>query len=126
MNNSKNIGVNNGRLSAMPKSPNAVSSQADDSNKQVDALPMTGSAMETKQKIISCLKQMGGNTINNETENYLYSVFTTRLMRFKDDVEFYIDKSANLVHFRSASRVGHSDLGANRKRYQVFKELYLK
>jgi uncharacterized protein (DUF1499 family) len=125
MNNSKNLGVSNGQLSKMPKSPNAVSSQADDTDKQVDALPMTGSAMETKQKIISCLKQMGGNAIENETDSYVYSVFTTRLMRFKDDVEFYIDEAHQLVHFRSASRVGHSDLGANRKRYQSFKELYL-
>ena len=126
MNNSQNLGVNNGQLSAMPKSPNAVSSQTADASKQVDALPMTGSELETKQKIISCLKEMGGNAIENETENYLYSVFTTRLMRFKDDVEFYIDESAKLVHFRSASRVGHSDLEANRKRYQAFTKLYLK
>ncbi|MFT7527048.1 MAG: hypothetical protein ACI9LY_002200, partial [Arenicella sp.] len=69
--------------------------------------------------------QMGGNAIENETDSYVYSVFTTRLMRFKDDVEFYIDEAHQLVHFRSASRVGHSDLGANRKRYQSFKELYL-
>ena len=126
MNSSKNLGVNNGQLSTMPKSPNAVSSQTDDTDKQVDALPMTGSGLETKEKVISCLKEMGGNAIKSETENYVYSVFTSRLMRFKDDVEFYIDESAQLVHFRSASRVGHSDLGANRKRYQAFKKLYLK
>ena len=126
MNSSKNLGVNNGQLSAMPKSPNAVSSQTNDTDKQVDALPMTGSGLETKEKVISCLKEMGGNAIKSETENYVYSVFTSRLMRFKDDVEFYIDESAQLVHFRSASRVGHSDLGANRKRYQAFKKLYLK
>jgi uncharacterized protein (DUF1499 family) len=126
MNNPKSLGVNNGQLSPMPQSPNAVSSQTDDAGKQVDALPMTGSGLQTKQKIISCLTEMRGNVINNETGNYLHSVFTSRLMRFKDDVEFYIDESAKLVHFRSASRVGHSDLGANRKRYQAFKELYLK
>jgi uncharacterized protein (DUF1499 family) len=51
-------------------------------------------------------------------------VFTTRLFRFKDDVEFYIDADEGQVHFRSASRVGYSDMGANRKRYQAFKELY--
>jgi uncharacterized protein (DUF1499 family) len=126
MNNPKSLGVNNGQLSPMPQSPNAVSSQTDDAGKQVDALPMTGSGLQTKQKIIGCLTEMRGNVINNETGNYLHSVFTSRLMRFKDDVEFYIDESAKLVHFRSASRVGHSDLGANRKRYQAFKELYLK
>ena len=125
MNNPKSLGINNGQLSPMPKSPNAVSSQTDAADKQVEALPMIGSELQTKQKIISCPKEVGANVINNETENYLHSVFTSRLMRFKDDVEFYIDESAKLVHFRSASRIDHSDLGANRKRYQAFKELYL-
>ncbi len=113
MNNPKSLGINNGQLSPMPKSPNAVSSQTDAADKQVEALPMIGSELQTKQKIISCPKEVGANVINNETENYLHSVFTSRLMRFKDDVEFYIDESAKLVHFRSASRVDHSDLGAN-------------
>ena len=126
MNNTKTLGVTNGQLAAMPKSPNAVSSQTDDSGKMVDALAMTGTESQTKQKIISCLKEMGSNKIEDDTENYVYSVFTSRIMRFKDDVELYIDQSAQLVHFRSASRIGHSDLGANRKRYQAFKELYLK
>ncbi|MFT4629155.1 MAG: hypothetical protein ACI9WC_000275 [Arenicella sp.] len=47
----------------MPKSPNAVSSQAYNIDKHVDALPMTGSTTGTKQRIISCLKQMDGNSV---------------------------------------------------------------
>ena len=63
---------------------------------------------------------MPGAVIEQQESDYLYAVFTSPLMRFKDDVEVYIDESSNLVHFRSASRVGYSDLGVNRKRYEAF------
>ena len=85
---------------------------------------MAGSVAETRDKILACLKQMGDNKIKSRTEDYLHAVFTSRLMRFKDDVELYIDVSAQQVHFRSASRIGYSDLGANRKRYEAFRKLY--
>ncbi len=54
--------------------------------------------------------------IVEESENYLHGVATTKIFRFKDDVEFFYDQSAELLHFKSKSRVGHSDLGTNRKR----------
>ena len=124
MNKYKKLGVNNGQLAAMPKSPNAVSSQATDKRMQVNALPMSGSVAETRDKIISCLKQMGGNAVESQSDDYIHAIFTTPLLRFKDDIEFYIDEANSDVHFRSASRVGYSDMGANRKRYEAFKALY--
>jgi uncharacterized protein (DUF1499 family) len=124
MSKAHTLGVTNGKLADLPQSPNAVSSQTSQSAKQVEALPLKGSAVETKAAIIDCLAKMGGNKIAEQADDYISAVFTTRLFRFKDDVEFYIDADEGQVHFRSASRVGYSDMGANRKRYQAFKELY--
>ncbi|MFQ3247569.1 MAG: hypothetical protein ACI9SP_004228 [Arenicella sp.] len=124
MSKAHTLGVTNGKLADLPQSPNAVSSQTSQSAKQVEALPLKGSAVETKAAIIDCLAKMGGNKIAEQADDYIRAVFTTRLFRFKDDVEFYIDADEGQVHFRSASRVGYSDMGANRKRYQAFKELY--
>ncbi|MFT6099458.1 MAG: hypothetical protein ACJAYF_002005 [Arenicella sp.] len=124
MSKAHTLGVTNGKLADLPQSPNAVSSQTSQSAKQVEALPLKGSAVETKAAIIDCLAKMGGNKIAEQADDYIRTVFTTRLFRFKDDVEFYIDADEGQVHFRSASRVGYSDMGANRKRYQAFKELY--
>jgi len=59
---------------------------------------------------------MPGSRIVDINENYLYATFTTRLMGFTDDLECLID--ANTLHCRSASRVGRSDLGENKKRVQ--------
>ena len=119
-----NLGVTDRKLAPMPASPNAVSTQAEEAGKRVEPLTMAGSVAETREKILACLEQMGGNKITTDTGDYIHTVFVTRLLRFRDDVEFYIDGSQGQVHFRSASRVGYSDLGANRRRYEAFKTLY--
>ena len=51
-----------------------------------------------------------------ENDNYLHAVATTKIIRFKDDVEFFFNDKENLLHLKSKSRVGHSDLGTNRRR----------
>lgn len=124
MSKEQKLGVTDGKLADLPRSPNAVSSQTNQSAKQVEALTLKGSAMETKAVIIDCLSKMGGNSIVSQTDDYIHAVFTSLLFRFKDDVEFYIDVAAGQVHFRSGSRVGYSDMGANLKRYKAFKALY--
>jgi len=45
--------------------------------------------------------------------------------RFVDDVEFYLDETARVVHFRSASRMGYYDFGMNRRRMKEISEQYL-
>jgi len=118
------IGHQNGQLAAMPDKPNAVSSQTDIVDKQVAPLPYKGDAQETKQAVLAALAAMGNNAIEVQESHYIYSIFTTELMRFHDDVELLLDDKTQQVHFRSQSRAGHSDLGVNRQRYEQFKALY--
>jgi uncharacterized protein (DUF1499 family) len=59
--------------------------------------------------------------IITETENYLYAEFTSKLMGYVDDVEFLLDDGAKVIHVRSASRLGQSDLGVNRKRIETIR-----
>lgn len=119
------LGVTNGKLASMPETPNAVSSQTDIESKYVSPLPMTGSVQETKKKILQCLQEMGNNSIVTQNDTYIHAVFVTPIMQYHDDVEFYIDTKTQNVQFRSASRVGKSDFGANRARYNSFKKVYL-
>ncbi len=62
----------------------------------------------------------------SEQTTYLHFTFQSALFGFVDDVEFYFDDTKKLIHFRSASRTGYSDLGANRKRMDAIVESYLK
>jgi len=113
-----NLGVREGRLRPCPLSPNCVSSQSTDREHYVEPLsyssPKPG-AMAALKKIILQKKR---TKIVNETGTYLHAEFTSALWRFVDDVEFSFDESAKLIHMRSASRVGHSDFGVNRKRVE--------
>lgn len=115
-----NLGVTDGKLAPCPNTPNCVSSQAPDSDEQHKIAPLTYSSnpAEAMATLKSLIQGMERTNIVNETENYLYAEFTSALMGFVDDVEFYLDPSANVIHVRSASRLGQSDLGVNRKRVE--------
>jgi len=111
-----NLGVNNGKLAACPGTPNCVSSQSDDTKFKVKPL-----ASATIAQIKSAIEGIEGSTIVEEKEDYLYAEFTSKLMGYVDDVEFYADKQTNVIQVRSASRLGKSDLGANRQRIEAIR-----
>lgn len=119
------LGVKDGSLAPMPETPNAVSSQTDIADKKVAPLPMRGSMEQTRETILAVLRQMGRNSVQKSEPDYIHTVFVSPLMKYHDDVELFIDEKNGLVHFRSASRVGYSDLGANKKRYEAFRTLYM-
>lgn len=119
-----NIGVHDGQLSPMPKSPNAVASYTQVSEKKVEPLPIYQSAGETMKLLKQVVEEQGGKIITQE-DQYLHAVYTSDTMKFKDDVEFLIREDTNIVDFRSASRVGQSDMGVNRKRYDSIRARYL-
>ena len=110
-----------------PDSPNCVSSQADpnDETHYMAALPYTGSVMDAKEKLVAIIKGQPRATIVTEQDTYLHVEYRSLIFRFVDDVEFYIDEAAHLIQFRSASRLGHSDMGVNRKRMEGIREQFV-
>ena len=117
----QNLGVSDGRLADCPVAPNCVCSQETDSVHQIEPLKLTGSTAEAKQQLKSIIATFPRATIIDEADGYLHAEFTSALFRFTDDVEFLIDDSAGVIHVRSASRTGHSDLGANRERVEAIR-----
>ena len=114
------LGVRNGNLKAMPSSPNAVSSQATDAH-QIEPLAYKG-AQEQAMKALKAIIEGAPNTRIVETKpDYLYVEYASLLLGFVDDVEFYFPPNAKIIHVRSASRLGYSDLGVNRKRIEAIR-----
>lgn len=117
------IGINNGSLSPCPAKPNCVASQAADEKHFSESFQYT----TEKSVAIKCLKEIilsqPRTTIVSETDNYLYAEYTTACFRFVDDVEFYFPENEQVIHFRSASRLGYSDLGVNKKRIEAIRLL---
>ncbi len=108
-----NLGVKDGKLAPCPGTPNCVSSQSEDPQFKIAPLPPV-----TIADLKTIVANMERTTIIEETDNYLYAEFKSKLMGYVDDVEFYLDSDANVIQVRSASRLGKSDLGVNRKRIE--------
>ena len=113
-----NLGVSAGRLAPCPNSPNCVSTQATDSRHGMQPIPFSGDVEEALRTIEAIVRARPRTIIVTMGNAYLHAEFTSRLFRFVDDVEFFVDENAHQIHFRSASRVGHSDLGANWRRME--------
>ena len=120
----KNLGANNGRLAPCPNSPNCVSTQTSDSQHTMEAIVFDVSPDDAMRKLKAVLAVIPRMEIITETESYIHAEATSLIFRFRDDVEFFIDQQSNLIHFRSASRVGKSDLGANRKRMEEIRTAF--
>lgn len=119
------LGLKDGRLLPCPESPNCVCSLATDEEHGIKALPMHADAEATLAALKSVIAEMPRTKLLEEAPNYLRFQFTSALMRYKDDLELHLVPDEGLVQVRSASRLGHSDLGANRKRVEDLRERYL-
>ena len=111
----QNIGIQSGRLAACPDSPNCVSSFEADETHGIEPLAATLSEIE---QILLGLNQAN---IVDAGKNYLYAECTSTIMGYVDDVEFLYDAASSVTHVRSASRLGYSDMGANRKRIEAIR-----
>jgi len=116
-----NIGVQAGKLAACPSSPNCVSSQSLDAEHKIEPLTYNSTTVEAMAQLKKVIESEERTKILSETPNYLYAEFSSKLMGFVDDVEFYLDEAAKFIHVRSASRLGQSDLGVNRKRIETIR-----
>lgn len=103
-----------GRLPPCPASPNCVNSQEGG----LQPLEFTGSVADAMATLRMVVTSMPRTTIVEEAEDYLHVTYRTALFRFVDDVQFLVDADAGLIHVRSASRLGVSDLGTNRRRVE--------
>lgn len=117
------VGLQDNRLSDCPKSPNCVSSDARDDKHRVDPFQLSGDAGEKWQELAGVVENMKRTAIVTQTDHYLHAESTSRIFRFVDDLELLLDRESGTVAVRSASRVGYSDLGANRKRVDRLRQL---
>jgi uncharacterized protein (DUF1499 family) len=116
-----NLGVDAGLLAPCPGTPNCVSSQSSDPKHAIEPLSYRSSPEQAFQNLKTAIQGLERTKIITEGDNYLYAEFTSSLMGFVDDVEFYLNTEKNVIEVRSASRLGESDLGVNRKRVETLR-----
>jgi uncharacterized protein (DUF1499 family) len=127
------LGVKDGRLKAPSFTPNSVSSQTllhpDHPMRayaQIAPLPLLGtgnsSGPQTLAALVRLIEQTPGGRVVESTDHYLRAEFTTPMLRFVDDTEFWFDAQNLRVDVRSASRLGRKDFGVNRGRVQALRD----
>jgi uncharacterized protein (DUF1499 family) len=108
------LGLKDGCLRPCPSSLNCVNSMGnEDETHRIK--PFRGVSLVELRELLQNEERV---EIVTDRENYLHVEFTSLIMRFVDDVEFFSVAEEQVIHVRSASRLGRSDLGANRRRVE--------
>lgn len=114
------IGLVDGKFTPCPDKPNCVNSEfIDDQAHYIPPFRYRAAEPGEILKILKAVILEAGGKIQSEKENYLAATFTISLFGFVDDLEIRQDETNHMIHVRSASRVGTSDLGVNRKRVEL-------
>ena len=115
------IGVHGTQLVDCPASPNCVSSTAADDEHYIAPIEYSAEPSAVRDQLIALLNNQPRTQIIEQTDDYILVEFTSRLMGFVDDAEFYFLPDGHTLALRSAARLGESDLGVNRRRLEQFR-----
>ena len=109
-------------MTPCPSTPNCVSSIDKDRQHFIESLHFSGPAADAQHRLLEILFSLKRTRVVSSKENYLRAESVSAIMRFVDDLEFFIDINENVIHVKSASRVGYSDLGVNRRRVEKIRK----
>lgn len=113
-----------GKLRPCPDSPNCVCSEYPESDHSIEPLSFLDDADSAWARLVRILNDQPRTKIVTQADGYLEARVRTRILRFEDVVEFRVDRAAKLIHLRSASKVGYSDLGVNRRRIETLRRQF--
>ena len=106
-----------------PPAPTAWRLTLDDEGHAIAPFRYRKTRAEAKEALKAIIRALPRTQLVEEEESYLHYEFTSLILRFVDDVEFLFDDETKTIHFRSASRTGHGDLGVNRNRMENIRSL---
>lgn len=117
------LGIKQGTLGTCPASPNCVSSDSHDTEHHVQPIQLAHSSDISWPRIRQQVTGLPRTRIISYTDNYLHAECSSRLFGFVDDLELHLRAEENIIAVRSASRLGYSDLGVNRRRIEDLRTL---
>jgi uncharacterized protein (DUF1499 family) len=119
------LGVVDGKLAPCPAAPHCVTSQQEGGIHSIAPIHYTMSRDDARRRLVSIIRAMPGADLITDSNDYVRAEFTTPRFKFVDDVEIYLDDRDKLAHFRSSSRTGFWDLGANRRRIEEIRRQFV-
>lgn len=119
-----NLGVAAGRLAPCPDSPNCVSSQTDPADRThfIQPLRYEDASEAAWARLVRLVSSQPRTRVIKVTDRYLHAEVSTLVLRFVDDLEFLLGPAE--IHVRSASRLGRTDFGVNRRRVERLRRAF--
>lgn len=108
-------------LAPCPSSPNCVSSLSKNPRSAIKPLFFSSSIADAQKSIRELIQTMPRARIIHDELGHIHAEFSSRLFKFVDDVEFVLDAETQRIDYRSASRIGYYDFGANRRRLETIR-----
>ncbi|MDF1740786.1 MAG: DUF1499 domain-containing protein [Verrucomicrobiales bacterium] len=116
--------VDNGKIGEVTGKPNCVSSFSTDRKYQIDPIAYQSDEREVWGELIEAVESIPKTRIVTNEPPYLYAETFSKVFGFVDDLEIMQNEEKKIFHVRSASRVGYSDMGANRKRVEELRKKF--
>lgn len=120
----KTLGLVDNQFVACPAKPNCVSTHSTNPQHASNPIRFSGSAAEAFDRLQAIVEQQPRAQIITAANGYIRAEFTSRIFHFVDDVQFLFDENQQVIHFRSSSRSGYSDLGVNRHRMESLRTAF--
>lgn len=119
-------GVVAGRLALCPSSPHCVCSEPGEMEAAAIApleLPDGLEPAACWEQLRFAIRELPRTQIRVDDGAYLHAEYESAVFGFIDDLECRLDADARVIHARSTSRAGHSDMGFNRSRVEQLRQL---
>ncbi|VAX05979.1 hypothetical protein MNBD_GAMMA26-651 [hydrothermal vent metagenome] len=113
-----NLRVTDGAFAPCPSSPNCISSDASDSGHQVAPFQLAVAPRDAWLVALDLVSGLPRTHIVTETDDYLHAECRSAVFGFVDDLELHFRPTDGIIAVRSASRLGYSDIGVNRRRIE--------
>jgi len=118
-----NLGVSHGRLRPCPSSPNCVCSDSEDAAHSIAPFILAVPAEKAWAAARQAVAELPRTAIVTEDPQFLHAECRSALLGFVDDLELHLRPAEGRIAVRSASRLGHSDLGVNRRRVEQLRSV---
>ena len=111
-----------GPLRDCPPSPNCVCSEATDPGHSIEPIRVIGPPEVAFQKARDVISGWKRCSVVRFDRDFLHAECKSAIFRFVDDLELNLQPADQEIAVRSASRVGHSDFGVNRRRVERLRD----
>lgn len=117
----RRLGLTDGRLSTCPSSPNCVCSDETGTSSAIESLQLAVPAADAWPLVEQAVRGLARTRIVSNSADYIHAECASSLLGFVDDLELHLRPDDGDIAVRSASRLGYSDFGVNRRRVEMLR-----